>query len=342
MRAMGYAVMTAMQAIVTGLATIRLAAAAMGTAIALSVPALATAADFPSRPLRLLVPFPPGGGNDLLARMLGGKLADAYGQQVVVDNRAGGGGIIATDIAAKAPPDGHTMALGFIGPLAISPSVTKVPYDPVGDFAALDLLASSYHIVVSSPSVPARSIKEFIALAKSQPGKLNYASSGAGTNIHLAMELFRLAVGADIVHVPYKGAGPAASAVLAGESQLFFGSITSALPFVRANRLIALAVTSPARSPFAPEVPTLVESGIAGVDVPSWYTLIVPARTSRDVLDQLRGELKRIAANPEFREQLARQAIDIRPLAAGEFPAFLKAEIAKWGKVVRTIGLKIE
>ena len=225
-------------------------------------------------------------------------------------------------MAAKAPPDGYTMVLGFIGPLAISPHVSKIPYDPVKDFAGLDLLASSYHIVVSNPAVPARSVKELIALAKSQPGKLNYASSGSGTNLHLAMELFRMVVDVNILHVPYKGAGPAASAVLAGESHLFFGSITSSLPFVRANRLVALAVTSPARSSFAPEVPTLIESGVNGVDVPSWYTLVVPARTSRDVLDRLRGDLKRIAANAEFREQLARQAIDIRALAPGEFPAF--------------------
>ena len=300
----------------------------------------ASAADFPSRPLRLLVPFPPGGGNDLLARSFAARLTDAFGQQVVVDNRAGGGGVIATDTTAKAPPDGYTLALGFIGPLAISPSVDRLPYDPVTDFASLDVLASSYHIVVINPAVPARSVKELIALARSRPGKLNYASSGSGTNLHLATELFKMVAGVDIVHVPYKGAGPAASAVLAGESQMFFGSITSVLPFVRANRLVAIAVTSPARSTFAPEVPTLAESGVSGVDVPSWYTLIVPARTPRDVLDRLRATLKRIASEAEFREQLARQAFEVRALAAGEFPDFLRAEIGKWRKVVRMVGLK--
>ncbi|HKA44031.1 MAG TPA: tripartite tricarboxylate transporter substrate binding protein [Burkholderiales bacterium] len=298
------------------------------------------AADYPSRPLRLLVPFPPGGGNDLLARILAGRLTDRLGQQVVVDNRAGGGGVIATDTAAKAPPDGYTMALGFIGPLAISPNVGKVPYDPLGDLAALDILASSYHIVVSYPGIPVRSMKELIALARSQPGKLNYASSGSGTNLHLATELFKLVAGVDIVHVPYKGAGPAASAVLAGESQLFFGSIASSLPFVRSGRLIALAVTSPARSPFAPEVPTLAESGVSGVNVPSWYTLVVPARSPRDAIGKLRAGLKEIVSEADFREQLARQAIDVRSLAPGEFSAFLRTEIEKWGKVVRTVGIK--
>jgi tripartite-type tricarboxylate transporter receptor subunit TctC len=310
--------------------------------VVVAAPAAAAAADYPSRPLRLLVPFPPGGGVDLLARMLGSRLAEALGQQVVVDNRAGGGGVIATEIAATGPADGYTLLLGFIGPLAISPAISKLPYDPVRDFAALDLLASSYHIVVINPSLPARSVREFIALAKSRPGKLNYASSGAGTNLHLAAELLKMVVGIDIVHVPYKGAGPAASAVLAGESHLLFGSLTSSMPFVRANRLVALAVTSPGRSPLAPDIPTLIESGVNGVDVPSWYAPVVPARTPRAAADRLRVELKRIAANGEFREQIARQAIEARTLAPNEFARFLKAELDKWGKVVQTVGIKPE
>ncbi len=323
--------------------TLRLAAPVLLAAlIAAAAAAPSAAADFPSRPLRLLVPFPPGGGVDLLARILGTRLSEGLGQQVVVDNRAGGGGVIATDLAAKAPADGYTLLLGFIGPLAISPAISKLPYDPARDFAGLDLLASSYHIVVINPSVPARSVKELIALAKSQPGKLNYASSGSGTNLHLAAELFKMVVGINLVHLPYKGAGPAANAVLAGESHLFFGSITSSMPFVRANRLVALAVTSPQRSPLAPEIPTLIESGVSGVNVPSWYILVVPARTPRDVADRLRAELRRIAGIADFREQLARQAFETRNLAPGEFSAFLKAELEKWGKVVRTVGIKSE
>jgi len=212
----------------------------------------------------------------------------------------------------------------------------------VRDFAGLDLLASSYHIVVINPSVPARTVKEFIALAKSQPGTFNYASSGSGTNLHLAAELFKMVTGVNLVHLPYKGAGPAANAVLAGESHLFFGSITSSMPFVRANRLVALAVTSPQRSTLAPEIPTLIESGVTGVNVPSWYTVVAPARTSRAVADRLRGELKRIAGNADFREQLGRQAIDARTLAPGEWPAFIRAELDKWGKVVRAVGIKPE
>jgi tripartite-type tricarboxylate transporter receptor subunit TctC len=309
---------------------------------AAAAPMAAAAADFPSRPLRLLVPFPPGGGNDLLARIFAGRLSELLGQQVVVDNRAGGGGIIATDMAAKAVPDGYTMALGFIGPMAISPHLSKVPYDPARDFTSLDVLASSYHVLVINPSVPAKTMKEFIALAKSQPGKLNYASSGNGTNLHLASELFKMVVGVDLVHVPYKGTGPAAAAVIAGEAHLLFGSITSSMSFVRQKRLVAIAVTSPERSPLAPEVPTLIESGVKGVDVPSWYTLVVPSATPKPALQRLRAEMRRVEANPEFRQQIGKQAISARPLKPGEWDRFIRDELAKWGKVVKSVGIKAD
>lgn len=319
-----------------------IAAAAMLAAAASATPAFAAAAEYPTRPLRLLVPFPPGGGVDLLARIFGSRLSELLGQQVVVDNRGGGGGVIATEMAAKAPADGYTMALGFIGPMAISPNISKLPYDPARDFTSLDVLASSYHLLVINPQVPARSVKELIALAKAQPGKLNYASSGSGTNLHLAAELFKMTVGINIVHVPYKGAGPAAAALLAGESHLFFGSITSSMPFVRSGRLVAIAVTSPARSPFAPEVPTLIESGVSGVNVPSWYTLVAPSATPRGALERLRAAMKRIEANSEFRQQIAKQAIDARALKPGEWNAFINAELAKWGKVVKAVGIRAD
>ena len=314
----------------------------LGIAALAALPFAAVAADYPAKALRLIVPFAPGGGNDLLARVLSTQLAAGLGQQVVVENRPGAAGITATDVVAKAAPDGYTLLLGFIGPLALSPAFARLPYDPAADFAPLDLLAKSYHILVVNPSLPVRSVKELIDHARSQPGRLNYASSGQGANLHLMMELFKVATGVDIVHIPYKGTGPAATAVLAGEAQLLFSSITSSLPYVRANRLVALAVTSPQRSALAPDVPTLVESGISGVDVPSWYTLLVPARTPRDVTDRLRGELKRVAANAEVTDQLARQAIEVQILSPGGYAEFLNAEIEKWGRVVRTSGLKAE
>ena len=314
----------------------------LGIAALAALPFAAAAADYPAKPVRLIVPFAPGGGNDLLARVLSTQLAAGLGQQVVVENRPGAAGITATDVVAKATPDGYTLLLGFIGPLALSPAFVRLPYEPAADFAPLGLLAKSYHILVINPSLPVRSVKELIDYAKSQPGRLNYASSGQGANLHLLTELFKNAAGVDMVHIPYKGTGPAATAVLGGEAQLLFSSITSSLPLVRANRLVALAVTSPQRSPLAPDLPTLVESGISGVDVPSWYTVLVPARTPRDVAERLRAELKRVAANAEFTDQLARQAIEVQILTTGEYTEFLNAEIEKWGRVVRTNGLKAE
>src|SRR5207248_10196053 len=299
---------------------LRIAAAAL-------LPPAAAAADYPAKPLHLIVPFAPGGGNDVLARLISMQLGAGLGQQVLVDNRPGASGITATDIVAKSAPDGYTVLLGFIGPLALEPALTKVPYDPVADFVPLDFLAESYHILVVNPAVPARSVKELVALAKREPGKLNYASSGQGANLHLITELCKNATGIDMVHVPYKGAGPATTAVLAGEAQVLFGSISSSLSYARANRLVALAVTSPKRSPLAPELPTLLESGIADVDVPSWYTLLLPARAAREAVERLRSELKRIAGNADFIEQLARQAIDVQALAPGEYAPFLRAEI---------------
>jgi len=309
---------------------------------AIALPLGAVAADYPAKPLHLIVPFAPGGGNDLLARLVSSYLATGLGQQVVVDNRPGASGITATDIVAKSAPDGYTVLLGFIGPLALSPALTKVPYDPVADFVPLDFLAESYHILVVNPALPARTVKELVALAKREPGKLNYASSGQGANLHLVTELFKNATGIEMVHVPYKGAGPATTAVLAGEAQLLFGSIASSLSYVRANRLVALAVTSPQRSPLAPDVPTLIESGIGDVDVPSWYTLLLPARTPVDAAERLRSELKRVVANREFGEQLARQAIEVQTLPPGEYARFLKGELEKWATVVRRNGIRAE
>ena len=297
---------------------------------------------YPDRPLRLVVPFAPGGGNDVLARLLATELAEGLAQQTIVENRAGASGVTATESVAKAAPDGYTLLLGFVGPLALSPAVGKVPYDSVRDFTGLGLLASSYHILVINPAVPARTVRELIDLAKRNPGRLNYASSGTGANLHLTTELFRNATGIDIVHIPYKGAGPAASAVLAGEAQIVFGSIASSLAYVRAGRVIALAVTSPERSPLAPEVPTLAESGIEGVDVPSWYTLLVPARTPAEPVRRLRAELAKIAAKPAFREQLARQAIEVRTIAPDEYAAFVKKELEKWRRVVNDNNIKAD
>ena len=288
----------------------------------------------------MIVPFAPGGGNDFLARVVGQKLGARLGQQLVIDNRAGASGIVATDLAAKAAPDGYTLLLGFIGPLALNPNLEKVPYNPVRDFAAASLLASSYHILVVHPSVRARSVQDLIGLAKARPGEINYASSGSGATLHLIGELFKSAAGISITHIPYKGAGPAALAVISGEAQMMFSSITAVLPHLRSNRLAALAVTSPNRSPLVSEVPTLAESGLRGVEVGSWYALVAPAATPRAIIARLHAEIVKLAATPDYRQQLEKQGFE--PLTSNPegFSAFVQAELDKWGKVIKAAGIK--
>ena len=297
---------------------------------------------YPAKPIRLIVPFAPGGGNDFLARLVGQKLGERLGQQFIVDNRAGAGGNVATEMVAKSAPDGYTLLLGFIGPFAISPHLEKVSYNPVRDFAAASLLASSYHVLVIHPSLPARSVKQLIALAKARPGEINYASSGIGANLHLVGELFKSTVGINITHVPYKGSGPAAIAILSGEAQMLFSSITAVMPHVRANRLLALAVTSPNRSPLFPEVPSLAEAGVRGVEVGSWYALVAPAATPREILMRLNAEIVRLAAMPDYRQQLESQAFEPLSSSPEQFPAFVQAELDKWGKVIKAAGIKPE
>ena len=311
---------------------VTVAASALASAAVLAQPAESA---FPSRALRFLVPFAPGGGNDFIARTLAQRLSEGLGQPVLVDNRAGGGGLFATELVARAQPDGYTLLLGFIGPLSISPTMQKVNYDPMRDFISLDFFATSYHLLIAHPSVPVKTVKELVAHARANPGRLNYASSGSGANLHLSGELFKMATGTDLVHIPYKGAGPAAAAVLAGEAQLLFSSITAALPLARAGRVTALAMTSPKRSPLAPEVPTLNEQGIFNVEVPSWYTLMAPAKTPREAAERLRAEVRRVVAIAEFRDTLAKQAIDVQVMPHAEFTTFLKTDTAKYAAVVK-------
>ena len=302
----------------------------------------AAAQAFPQRPIRLLVPFAPGGGNDFLARVVGQKLGERLGQQFIIDNRAGAGGNLATEIVARAAPDGYTLLLGFIGPFAISPHLERVNYNPVRDFAGVSLLASSYHVLVVHPSLPARSVKALVALAKSRPGQINYASSGSGGNIHLVGELFKSSAGIDLTHIPYKGTGPAAIAIISGEAQLLFSSITAAMPYLGSKRLIALAVTSPTRSPLLPETATLVESGIQGVDVGSWYALVAPAATPRDIIMRLHGETARLAATPDYRQQIEKQAFEPLATSPEQFAPFVQAELDKWGRIIKNADLKRE
>jgi tripartite-type tricarboxylate transporter receptor subunit TctC len=298
--------------------------------------------DYPSRPVRLLVPNPPGGGSDAVARILAQKLGERLNQQFVVDNRAGGGGIIANETVARANPDGYTLLLAFIGPVAISPALTKVPYDSVKDFAPVALVAAGQYMLVLHPSVPAKSLKDFVAYAKANPGKINYASAGNGSPLHLAAELFKARAGVNMVHVPYKGGGPATAAILAGEVQAVFGSLTSVVPQIKAGKLTAIGVTGAKRSTLAPEYATIAELGYPGFEMTSWYGVLLPAKSPPAVTAKLNAGINESLQAKDVIDSLKRQGLDTTGGTPEVFAAHIKSELAKWAKVVKDAGIKAD
>ena len=298
--------------------------------------------DYPSRPVRLLVPNPPGGGSDAVARILAQKLGERLNQQFVVDNRAGGGGIIANETVARANPDGYTLLLAFIGPVAISPALTKVPYDSVKDFAPVALVAAGQYMLVLHPSVPAKSLKDFVAYAKANPGKINYASAGNGSPLHLAAELFKARAGVNMVHVPYKGGGPATAAILAGEVQAVFGSLTSVVPQIKAGKLTAIGVTGAKRSTLAPEYATIAELGYPGFEMTSWYGVLLPAKSPPAVTAKLNAGINESLQAKDVIDSLKRQGLDATGGTPEVFAAHIKSELAKWAKVVKDAGIKVD
>jgi tripartite-type tricarboxylate transporter receptor subunit TctC len=313
---------------------IALALALTGAGAQGQAPSTGSGQAYPVKPVRIIVTVAPGGGNDFVARLAGRKLGERLGQQFIVDNRPGGAGTIGTAQAARAAPDGYTLLLGFVSALAMTPHVEKVGYDPLRDFTGASLLASSYHILAVHPSLPVRSVKELIAFAKQRPGELNYASANIWGPTHLVPELFRSVTGIDVVPIHYRGAAPAAVGVLSGEAHMIFASVTALAPHLRSRRLVGLAVTSPGRSPIVPELPTLAELGYPRVEAPSWYSLVAPAATGRDVVGRLHEELVNVTALPDYREQLRRQGMEPQSTTPGEFAAFLQAEYDKWGRVI--------
>ena len=297
---------------------------------------------YPTRPIRLLVPFAPGGGADTLSRIITPKLHDALGQPWVVDNRGGAAGNIAAEIVARAAPDGHTVFMGFNTVLTVNPSLYKLSYSVAKDFQPVTLLATAQYILVLHPSVQAATLNEFIALAKRKPGSLNYSSAGVGSPLHLAAELFKKRAGISMVHLAYKGGGPAAAAVLAGEAQLLFGSVASSLPQVEAGRLRALATTGTKRAKVAPELPTIAESGFPGFDVSSWYALLVPAGTSPAIVNRIRGAAIKAVELPDVQEAMSRQGLDVETSTPQELAARIKSETAVWAGVIREAGIKAD
>jgi len=313
--------------------------------LALVAPAsVAEAAEaYPSKPIRLIVPFSPGGPADVLARVVGDKIGASMGKPVVVDNRAGAGGNIGMALGAKAAPDGYTLVLAPAGNLTVNPSLYRnVPYDVAKDFAPVTVVAAVPNILVVHPSIPAKNLTEFIAYAKSHPGQLNFSSPGAGSGAHLAGELFKSMVGADMVHVPFNGIAPAVTAVLAGDVQLMFAGAPAVLQHVRAGKLHALGVASLKRIAGAPDLPTLSESGLAGFDVTSWYSIVAPAGTPPEIVARLQREIDKALREPDVREKLA--GLGAEPIAntPAEFAAMIKTETAKWSEIVKSAKITIE
>jgi tripartite-type tricarboxylate transporter receptor subunit TctC len=316
-------------------------------AAALAAPAAASAqpagAGFPSHPLRLVVPFPPGGPNDVIGRVLAQKLGALLGQPVVVENRSGGGGVVGTDAVAKAPPDGHTVAVTSAGALAISPAlVPAMPYQVGRDLAAVMLVATVPELLAVHPSVPASTLAELVAHAKARPGQLNFASSGNGSMPHLAGESLRFAAGIDIVHVPYRGAAPAVTDLLAGQVQMMFADLPVLLQHVRAGALRSIAIGSAERSPLLPEVPTTGEAGMPQVHAENWYGLVAPARTPEPVLAALRDATVRALADADVAAALREQGADAAARDPAGFAGFVREEAARWGEVARRSGATMD
>ena len=303
----------------------------------------AAAQTYPARIVRIVVPFPPSGGTDIIARIFAPKLAEALGQPVVIDNRAGANGNVGTEIVARSAPDGYSLLLNGGGTLAINPSLyATLPYDSVRDFAPISLVVVQPHVLALHPSVSAKSVKELIALAQAQPGKLNYASSGIGSLAHLAGEIFTAMARVDMVHVPYKGAGPSLVDLLAGQVHIVFASSPSVMPYVKSGKLRALGVTSAKRVAALPELPTIAESGLPGYVVIGWYGLLAPAGTPANIINKLNRDLVSTLNQSEIRQKLVELGLEVEtstPLAFGDF---IKAEIAKYAKVIRSANIRVD
>ena len=301
----------------------------------------ATFAQYPSRPIRFIVPFAPGGSTDSLARLLAQRLSETLGQPVVVDNRGGAGGIIGAEIAAKAPADGYTLVLGSPGPLTINPNLMpRLPYDPLRDFAPITLATISPFILVLHPSVPAGSVKELVALAKARPDPLNYGSAGNGSVSHFSAEQFKALAGVNLAHIPYKGAGPAVTDLVGGRLQLMFENLPTVLPHIRSARLKALAVGTKTRSALVPEYPTVSEAGVAGYESSTAFGVLAPAKTPAPIIGRLNQELVKILQSPDIKEKLAAQGLETVGGTPQQYSQHLKDERAKYGRIVKAAGIK--
>jgi tripartite-type tricarboxylate transporter receptor subunit TctC len=317
--------------------SLMLTAAGMLLALSTSV----AAQDYPNKPVRLIIPFPPGGSNDVVGRMVATQLSERLGKQVVVDNRSGAGGVSGTDIAAKSAPDGYTLLVISIAH-AVNPWLYKLTYDPIKAFAPVGILATGPNVLVINPSLPVNSVKELVALAKQKPGDLQYASAGVGSFQHLGGELFKLNAGVDILHVPFKGGGPAMIDVIGGHTNVMFSSLVQTTPHIRSGKLKALGTGGTKRSPVLPEVPTVAEAGVPTYEAVNWWGIVAPAGTPQPILDKLHKELTAVLSSPEAQKQFENEGASVVQMSSAEFGSFIAKELAKWERVVKEANIKAE
>ena len=316
---------------------------ALALCLALSLAVDAAAQPYPAKPIRLIVPFPPGGSADILARAIGQKAGEGLGQSVVVENRPGAGTAIGAEALAKSAPDGYAIMIGTVSSHAINPALNpKMPFDPVKDFAPISLVATIPFAMIVHPSMPAKSVQEFVALARAKPGTLNYSSAGSGTSNHLAGELLKSMTGIDIVHVPYKGSAPALNDLISGQVALMFDLVLTAAPHVKSGAVRGLAVTGAQRSSVLPDLPTVAESGIPGYEVSAWFGIFAPAGVPQPVVQRLNAEFVKALQQPDLRQRLAGQGAEPLTSSPEEFAAYLRSEIDKWAGVVKTAGMKVD
>jgi hypothetical protein len=321
----------------------RSTAAVIVLCVSAIAPSIAEAQSWPTRPVRLISPFAPGGGADITSRALAQKLSPALGQQVVVENRGGAGGMIGVDMAAKAPADGYTMVLGTIGPIAINPSLyKKMTYDPMRDLIPVSQAANALNVLVVHPSLPAKNVKEMIAIAKARPGQMNYGSSGPGATDHLAGELFNVLAGVKMVHVPYKGGAPAMLDLVAGNVQVVFSTVSTAVAAMDSKRVRPLAMTGNQRFELMPDLPTVAEAGLKGFEVNNWYGIFLPTGTPKDIVAKLNAEVVKALAAPDVKKRLIEAGIVATSSSPEGFTAYVKAESSKWAKVIKDAGITVE
>jgi len=311
-------------------------------AVAAGVSYAQTAQKFPTRPIRIIVPFTAGSASDLIARRLGAKMSEQWGQQVVVDNRGGAGGVVGMGIVASAAPNGYTLLVHSLGFAVSAALYSKLPFDPLRDFAPVSQIMASPSVIVVAPALGVRNVNELIALAKKKPGQINFATAGIGSGTHLNAEQFRFAAGIDVAHVPYKGPSEALLETMTGRVQYFISPLVPALPLIREGTVLALAVTTAQRTPMLPDVPTVAEAGLPGFEISGWYGIFAPSQTPAPVVAKLSAEIDRLLATPDVRASLAKIGVNVLGGSAAQFAAYIKREDAKWSKAIRDAGVRVE